>query len=505
MRRRQLDELAERIAALEAVAGTDGGAGRLEARVDALEDALRALGADQAGVAEAAEAVRRCAGQVAEYVAPGQRLAVASTAELPPSTLEHHPLVTFGEPQQGSGPGCRFEHGIAAIASLEALRAEGARFLLLPEVTRPWLERLPELAHHLRFRYRVVADEPDNGLLFDLGSRSADESDEPTLPEELDRLAGGDRDTPILAWTNLDIAPLAPSRNVFTPAVDDDELPYLDGTIEIVVVDDPDRLEEARRVASGAVVHVGPSETGSVEVIEIEEINPAREHDVKRCLVIVAAGDRDDPWRARVSEAVGDRPDVEVIASADPWAAAAEAEVAVVVERGVLPMPGCIDALAGTFAHEPEAEPLAATAKLLGPAGTLAAAGRVVFADGTAAGIGEGSDSIAAPWHEYVRPVWAAAGMLAVRGSRARELLTGASSLLAASAGLWANGGRLLYQPDAHAVRVSAPEANGAGENGDGIEAWAQALAGCPRRPLPLDERAWHTLLASCEAQEAWR
>jgi hypothetical protein len=505
VRRRQLDELAERVAALEAVAGGDGGAGRLEARVDALEQRLGALRGDEAEVAEATEAVRRCAGQVAEHVAPGEQLAVASPVELPLSELEGRPLVAFGQPQPGAGPGPRFEHGVAAVASIEAMRANGARFLLLPEVTRPWLERLPELAHHLRARYRVVVDEMDAGVLVDLGARGEDESGEPTLSEELDRLAEGDRDTPILAWTGLDIAALAPGRNVFTPAIDGGELPYLDATIEIVVVEGPDRLAEARRVASGAVVHVEPGETGGVGVIGIEEIARAGERTIERTLVIVPVADRDEEWRARVGEAVGDRPEVEVIASADPWAAAAEAEVAVLVERGVLPMPGCIDALVGTLGAEPEETPIAVAAKLLGPAGTLAAAGQVVFADGTAAGIGEGSDSVAASWHEYVRPVWAAAGMLALRGGQAAELLGGAGSLLGASAALWANGGRVLYQPDAAAVRVSGPEANGGAGNGDEIEAWAPALAGCPQRPLPLDEGAWQTLLASCDAQEAWR
>ena len=43
-----------------------------------------------------------------------------------------------------------------AIEQLEAMRACGADYLVLPATSTWWLERYPELADHLTFHYPVV-------------------------------------------------------------------------------------------------------------------------------------------------------------------------------------------------------------------------------------------------------------------------------------------------------------------------------------------------------------
>jgi hypothetical protein len=506
MRRRQLDELAERVAALEAATGRAGGEGELESRLAAIEDAIRALRGDRDELTATDEAVGRCRDLVADQVPAGELLAVASASALSVATLGHAPSIPFGAPPSGKGSDPRFEDGAAAIAHLEALRARGARFLLLPEPARAWIERLPELTEHLHARYRVVADVLEVGLLFDLGSRGADDGAALSLSEELDRLADGDPYAPILAWTDLDVAPLVTGRNVFEPIAEDGRLPHLDRTVPIVVVDDPERLTEARRVSAGAVVRVAPRDSGGVEVVDVELVQPSQGGEVTDVTVIVRTGQADHPWLARVREAIGERAEVEVIASGEPWAAAADAEVAVVLDTGVLPLPGCVDALAGTLAATGEDAPAgAATGKVFDATGALAAAGDAVFADGSVAGIGAGSDSGAASWHEYVRPVWAASGALALRGSLAREISADGGSLLAASAAIWATGHPILYQPDAHAVLVTPPDSARAATGGAAADGWDRALPRCPERPLPLDETTWPAVVARHDPEDAWQ
>jgi radical SAM protein with 4Fe4S-binding SPASM domain len=55
-----------------------------------------------------------------------------------------------------------------AIEELEAMRACGADYLVMPATSTWWLERYPELADHLTFHYPVVCDE-DACVIFALG------------------------------------------------------------------------------------------------------------------------------------------------------------------------------------------------------------------------------------------------------------------------------------------------------------------------------------------------
>ncbi|MDH3706409.1 MAG: sulfotransferase, partial [Acidimicrobiia bacterium] len=94
--------------------------------------------------------------------------------------------------------------GLGAIAELEARRFAGARLLAVAEGSRSWLHDRPELRDHLLGRYRVVIDQPDAGVVFDLAAPHHEAT--VTLRGEITRLAGG-RDTrpAVLDWTGLDI------------------------------------------------------------------------------------------------------------------------------------------------------------------------------------------------------------------------------------------------------------------------------------------------------------
>jgi hypothetical protein len=273
----------------------------------------------------------------------------------------------------------------------------------------------------------------------------------------------------------------------------------------VVVVEDPVHLEEGRRVASGAVVVVSPDDSGRVVVTEVEEVAPDGPMTADPILLVVAAGDPEDPWLARVEEAVADLPAITVVAGRDPVSAILEAETEVVVlaERGILPLPGCIESASAAVVSGEEVG--AAAVKLLAADGSLEAAGSTVFADGSIEGVAAGCREVAAPWHEYVRPVCAAEGLLAVRCSAAREAASKpADSFVALSAGLWQAGYQVRYQPDAWAVRALDGD-SGRAEAAEGIEAWAPTLTARPDRPVPLDTGAWRAVLAQDDVEACWR
>lgn len=506
MNRRRLDEITERVAALEAAAGVAGDATRLDSRLEAIESAIRHLRHGGADLDEIDDAVRRLTGLVSEHVPVGARVALVSEGDPDLFTLPDRPIAVFGRDAATGRADRRFDHGAAAIAHLEALRVQDTRFLLLPEPARSWMQRYPEFAEHLLARYEVVADEPGVGLLFDVGTRHTAERQERTLAEVLERFAHGGRHAPVLDWTDLDLGPVVPGRNVFTVAAETDgELPHLDRTIDVVVVEDRARVEEARRVASGAVIVVSPHESGRVEVAEVQEVRAEGARATDPVLIVVAASDLEDPWLARVGEAVAEQPAVSVVPSTDPWATAtaADSDVVILAERGVLPLPGCIEAASATL--ESGEEVGAAAVKLLAADGSLEAAGSMVFADASVAGVAAGCEGVAAPWHEYVRPVCAATGVLAVRTSAAREVSKRSGSFVALSAGLWEAGYEMLYQPDAWAVRALDLEREDGADDEADARAWSPALPARPYRPIPLDERAWRMLLARDDVEACWR
>jgi hypothetical protein len=310
-----------------------------------------------------------------------------------------------------------------------------------------------------------------------------------SLAETIDRIARGDRQAPVLDWTRLDLLAALPGRNVFAPPPGaNGRLPYLDRTVSVVVVDDRARVEEARRVAERAVVIVRAGKAGSVEARTVERLHA--DPEAESVVLVVVGSHRRDRWLGRVRQAVAGEPRVEVVLAAE---AAPGAGVVVLAERGVLPLPGCIEALCATLRSSERVGGV--TAKLHAADGSLAAAGATVFSDGSVARIAAGCHDATAPWHEYVRPVCAASGLLALRPGLATE-----TGLVAASAAVWDAGCKLLYQPDARAVR--ALEATG---HDEGHERWARALPARPGRPQTLDDGAWRELLVRDDVEDAWR
>ncbi|HEX4590712.1 MAG TPA: hypothetical protein VH120_12320, partial [Gemmataceae bacterium] len=74
----------------------------------------------------------------------------------------HFPLTAEGL-HDGHPPDDR-----AAIKELEATRARGAGYLVIPAFGDWWLTHYADFARHLNDRYRVVYSRPDVGVIFDL-------------------------------------------------------------------------------------------------------------------------------------------------------------------------------------------------------------------------------------------------------------------------------------------------------------------------------------------------
>jgi hypothetical protein len=176
--------------------------------------------------------------------------------------------------------------------------------------------------------------------------------------------------------------------------------------------------------------------------------------------------------------------------------ACADHDVVIAVERHVLPLPGTIEAAARLAAADPTA---AVAAKILRADGALEAAGGTVFSDRSVALIGGSSTDVRAPWHDYVRPVCWAPGLVAAASSlwasaRAPEALPDRAFLREWCAAVWAQGGSVVYHPTVAAVRVA----------GDGTEpsmalresSWQRVLDLRPARPRELSDGAWRYLLA---------
>lgn len=516
---RKRDALADRVDELEA-AGRAKVLARLEGRLDRLEDAtheLRYATEDLSGRSDA-DALRRCRQLVRDEVPRSAEVMVVAKGD--PLWLDLHgrPAANFPRDSSGRYPGFVFDHSSAAIAHLEARRARDGQFLLIPEHARWWTQQFPGFATHLATRYRVLADESGAGLLVDVRARTGHEGGSPcSVFELIDQIAvTNGRDLAVLDLTGDDLAAVLPGHQLFSPPPGD-ALPYLDDTIDLVLMRNPGegtagaaatQLAEARRVATRAVAFVEAGEGGRIE--HVDWLSHEGEVEAPPRVVFVPATPEPDPaWTSRLEETLAGEAAAELAPMPSRWSDVAEGgDVVAVLEEGVLPLPGCCAAARSTFSRVDGAG--AAAVKMLAADGAIESAGVTVFADGSWAGTAAGSHQVVAPWHEYVRETCGGTGMLLL-SAEAIELLDAAGSrpsvgsITTWTASLWDAGQRVLYQPDAVAVRaVGAVDESAAGAARIS-EAWAPTLETRPARPAALDTAAWRALVAREDAFGVWR
>jgi GT2 family glycosyltransferase len=110
---------------------------------------------------------------VMSHLPAGATVAVISKGD--PELLRLEGRRGWHFPQDVDGQ-CAFVYpsdSVSAIAQLEALRAKGANFLLIPEPGLWWLEHYAGFRDHLEGRYRVALRQPELCLLYDLGGAHA--------------------------------------------------------------------------------------------------------------------------------------------------------------------------------------------------------------------------------------------------------------------------------------------------------------------------------------------
>lgn len=389
---------------------------------------------------------------------------------------------------------------LAHIAHLEAQRARGHRFLVLPEGSRAWFRQQAELRDHVTRSYRTVVDEPGAGAVFDLTTPT--EVGPGSLRAEVARVESAlGRAPAVLAWTPLDVAAELPGIATFRPPAGA-RLPYLDRSVDVVVVDAAVDAAEAGRVAAHAVVTVAPGESG-IRVIAREEQENDDEPVRPRVVVWASAAPDDEAWALLLRERTEAAGAVLHLTGVDAarLPPTDEHDVVVVVEPHVLPLPGAIEAAAAAIGDR--ADRIVA-GKVLRPDGRIDAAGGTVFFDRSIAAVAAGSPDVRGAWHEYVRPVCWAPGLLAAPGALfARvplpEAGSGRALLREWCASVWAHGGSVMYHPTVAAVRV----AGDGGEPAAPLEAsaWQRVLDHRPRRPDILSDGEWRFLLATDDVE----
>jgi GT2 family glycosyltransferase len=357
--------------------------------------------------------------------------------------------------------------GTAVIAHLEALRSHGADYLLFPKLALWWLDSYPKFLAHLHRHYPVVVDDSDKCLIFALERQKELPATvwRPRLLQLVEDYASeAGVDPAVLDWhTNLAIKELLPNQAVFSPPTEDTALPYLDGSVDIVVVSSPDAtaLREARRVAGHALVMLEPSEdeprsdghSGIPERLEtsIERVNGEGRHSAPATSIVIPTYDGaeqlgrcldalddtlpdpfegevivvDDGSASKVRElldswsdgdarfevkVVRNRSNVGFVESCNRGAAAARGEILLFLNDDTLPQFGWLPALLRMFKSHPQAG--AVGGKLLYPDGRLQEAGNVVYSDGSAANFGRGDYRVDDPIYNFVRAVDYCSGAL---------------------------------------------------------------------------------------------
>jgi hypothetical protein len=403
------------------------------------------------------------------------------------------PRATAFPATRGTRP---FADDLSHVAHLEALRYAGHRYLVLPEGSRPWFRQRSELRDHVVRAYRTLVDEPGTGAVFDL-RRPAEGDVPPSLRGAVECLSASEAEPPaVLDCTRLDLRAELSDLAVFTPPDGDRRLPYLDRSVDVVVIEDGRDPGEVGRVARLGVIAVAEGGTGaSVRSVDTRS-NVAG--PLAPQVLVWAAPIPDPRWEAAVTERAEGAGATLLLAPIDGKAVSrfGHHEVVVVLEPQVLPLPGAIRVAAAAAAGDPTS---AVAGKVVRGDGCLESAGGTVFFDRSVGLIAGSSSHVRAPWHDYRRPVCWAPGLMAAAAALFENVpgppdVQGRAYLREWCAAVWERDGAIIYHPEVAAVRV---EGDG-GEPSIPLEAsaWQRVLDLRPVRPNELNEHTWRYVLA---------
>jgi len=456
-----------------------------------------------AGGPDRSEAYRRIVDEVrtraGELIPSGATVLVASKGDDALLQLNGSNTQHFPADPDGRYAGYHPSGDTAAIAQLETLRAEGADHLLLPATTLWWLDHYRGLRRHLESRYvRLLEDEHCVIYRLDTEGGTHPEGPIPTLRSAVASLrTRSGRDPSVLDWdSELDIARHLPEIPVFAPPTDGPVLPYIDRTIDIVVLssDDPARIVEARRVATSAVIRFNPTSPARIEIEWVAADPRGWGKDVGVALVGDGLGRHWDTSVVALLETVGDGfagalsvvSDREGLESARARAAdarlrvtaievapgarfadrasaaieAAEQRVQVFVEAPALLLPNWLPSILGLLS--PEQDSGVVGGRILAGDGTLKEAGGVLGPGGTRERLGEGDADPDRPRYRFVRrvdfcspPLIATERDLLERlGGIGEEPVASGDAVLDFSLRAGRAGAPVYYQPQARVVAL---------------------------------------------------
>ena len=453
----------------------------------------------------------------------------------------------FPQSLNGSHTGYHPKTSTAAIAQLETMRAKGARYLVIPVFSLWWLSYYRQFREHLESRYSLVLRDEETCLIFDLSEQAA-RSHPSALEEAIAEFQRRfDCDPDILDWgTGLEPNSSLSHCTLATCAADK-SLPYLDQSIDLVVISaaEPQRLADAKRVASAAVV-VAPDSAGS-RVIEWRPDRPEAAgvttsiiiptynglERVQACVqalretlplrfdgeIIIVDDASDSPTRnglVRLAETypamrlLRNRRNGGFIQSCNAGATAATGSILIFLNDDTLPLPQWLDALLATFRLYPNAG--AVGGKLIFPDGRLQEAGGVIFSDGSGANFGKWDHDLDHPLYCYVREVDYCSGALLATPRRLFEEIGGFDKRYCPAYyedtdycfGVRERGYAVYYQPESHVIHFEGASSGTDETTGTKryqainrskfIDKWAVALKAQPAPPARFDSAAWHEL-----------
>jgi hypothetical protein len=288
---------------------------RLESELEASRNEARRLDSTERGASDAepsptalhrpgyASLTSEVQERAAELIPDGATVLVAGKGDEALLRFDGRTGWHFPMAEDGRYAGFHPAGDTAAIAQLEALRARGADHLLLPRTTLWWLDHYEGLRRHLEDRYTALFTDEQCAIFRLSGEATNANGPLTTVKRTIARLriATG-RDPSILDWgSGLGIADLLPEEKLFAPPGDGETLPYLDGTVDVVVLpaDAPAaRLAEARRVAASAVIRV---DSDSPERTELEWRATGQSGWGEDASITIIPSNSDWPWDATLA------------------------------------------------------------------------------------------------------------------------------------------------------------------------------------------------------------
>ena len=234
---------------------------------------------------------------VRSFVPGGAKVLVISKGDHEMTRLFGRQAGHFPQDANGLYLGYHPRDSAAAIVHLEYMRAMGADYLLVPETTRWWLDHYGAFGEHLRSCYSAVMDEGGTGALFDLHTvaRAKRRGWGDQFRELIRRCKEvTDQDPSILDWdTNYGLAERFPDAAIFSPYDGSPQLPYLDESVDVVVIPsaEENRLAEAGRVARAATVQIPVltlQEPGE-ELLEVHWKIPTRDDRLAGVSILLSA------------------------------------------------------------------------------------------------------------------------------------------------------------------------------------------------------------------------